>query len=114
MDTSTVVILVVVALAVLLATALALKRGGSFRFGLSRDRVDVEAAGPQQQARQRVDLANEADLSGADVGRAVGAETSKPVDVAMMNKAKAPGLRASELVGYKDVGSSPGGSVSQR
>ena len=45
MDTGTVMIVVVVALAVLLATALTLKRGGAFRFGLSRDRVDVEAAG---------------------------------------------------------------------
>jgi hypothetical protein len=114
MDTGTVVILVVVALAVLVAATLALKGGGSFRFGLSRDRVDIETAGPQQQARQRVDLANEADLSNADVGRAVSAETSKPVDVTMMKGAKASGLKASELVGYKDTGSSPGGSPSQR
>jgi hypothetical protein len=114
MDTGTVVILVVVALAVVVAAALALRGGGSFRFGLSRDSIDVQAAGPQQQARQHVDLGNEADLSRGDVGRIVGAETSKPVDVAMLNKAKASGMKASELVGYKDTGSSPGGSIPQR
>jgi hypothetical protein len=113
MDTGTVVILVVVALAVLVAAALALKGGGSLRFGLSRDRVDVEAAGPQQQARQRVDLANEADLSNAEVGRVIGAETSKSADIAMLKGAKASGLKADELVGYKDAPSSPGGSASR-
>jgi hypothetical protein len=114
MDTGTVVILVVVALAVLAATALTLKRGGSFRVGLSRDRVEVEAAGPQQQVGQRVDMANEADLSRAEFDRIVAADTDKAVDVAMLNKAKAPGLKARELVGYKDVGSSPGGPIPHR
>lgn len=115
METGTVVILVVVALAALVATALALRHGGSFRLGLSRDGgVNLETAGPQSQARQRVDLANDADLSNAEVGQVVGAETGKPVDVTMLKGTKASGLKATEVVGYRDTGSSPEGTAPRR
>jgi hypothetical protein len=112
MDTGTVVILLVLVVAVLAGVALALKSGGSFRFGLSRDRVDVETRGPQHQARPRVDLGNEANLSNAAVDRIVGDETSEPGDVTMLNKADARGLRAKEIVGRTDP--SLGESASRR